>query len=293
MGNQIAHFTAYDYEFTCHYMYAQGYEPLLHIPHYGRFQDIFNATIIDPFHVKVFMNITSYWAPNGPTYPILPKDAWLQPILANQKTAYFETYANISLPGTINLEERVVSGSNDTKIEVQLADSSRETLVWGRDYTWTTGNLIMKVDSIRGVPIEKVWVDYWAYGDSQGYTPANRDWTEILIGFGPYYVTQLTPGGGGVIAFKRNPFFFMDTPLLGEIDWSWKWQTSPRPRSGYYQIDIYDVVKAADAVGSQGTGFPDPLWFPGADVAPPGGKIDIYYIVTITGKYGQKFGQPP
>jgi hypothetical protein len=85
----------------------------------------------------------------------------------------------------------------------------------------------------------------------------------------------------------------METPLLGEIDWDWKWQAGPRPRSGYYKIDIFDAVIANGAFGSQGTSVPDPRWFPGADVAPPGGVIDIYDIVTITSKYGQEFGQPP
>jgi hypothetical protein len=37
---------------------------------------------------------------------------------------------------------------------------------------------------------------------------------------------------------------------------------------------------------------PDAHWFAGADVAPPGGVIDIYDIVTITGQYGQAFDLP-
>ncbi len=239
------------------------------------------------------MNVTSYWAPNAPTYPILPKNVWLQQPLANQKNAYLETGVNMTLPGEIPLEGWVVSGSVDTSIQVQLADSSTETLLWGRDYTWTTGNLVMKVDSIGGVPIEKVWVDYWTYGDSRGYTPANMDWRETLIGFGPYYVTAFTPGIGGSITLKANPFFFMETPVLGEIDWIWKWQSGPKPQSGYYKVDMFDVVIVTGADGSQGTGVPSENWFPGADVAPPSGLIDIFDIVTVSGAYGQTFGQPP
>ncbi|MCW4051627.1 MAG: hypothetical protein NWE78_00270, partial [Candidatus Bathyarchaeota archaeon] len=73
---------------------------------------------------------------------------------------------------------------------------------------------------------------------------------------------------------------------LGEVDFKWE-------ASGYYEVTIFDVVKAAGAYDSQGTGVPDDNWFPGADVAPPGGVIDIFDIVTIAGAYGETFGAPP
>jgi len=85
----------------------------------------------------------------------------------------------------------------------------------------------------------------------------------------------------------------METPPLGEIDFVWKWESGPKPRNGSYKIDIYDIVIAAGAYGSQGTGVPDRNWFPGADVAPSGGQVDIYDIVTIAGKYGEEWGHTP
>ena len=62
---------------------------------------------------------------------------------------------------------------------------------------------------------------------------------------------------------------------------------------GYYEVTIFDVVMAAGAYGSQGIWVPDKNWFPGVDLASPGGVIDIFDIVTVAGKYGQTFGAPP
>jgi hypothetical protein len=91
---------------------------------------------------------------------------------------------------------------------------------------------------------------------------------------------------GDNLTLHKNLYYYVETPLLGEIDWV-------RKPNGGFKIDIYDVVLAAGAYGSQGIGVPDAHWLPGADVAPPGGVIDIYDIVTITGKYGQAFDLPP
>jgi len=54
--------------------------------------------------------------------------------------------------------------------------------------------------------------------------------------------------------------------------------------NGDGQVDIFDIVLAADAYG---TVPGDPLWNPDADVAPIYGKIDIFDIVTVGSKYGQ------
>ncbi|HUV98134.1 MAG TPA: hypothetical protein VMW14_01365, partial [Candidatus Paceibacterota bacterium] len=85
---------------------------------------------------------------------------------------------------------------------------------------------------------------------------------------------------------KRNPFYYMETPPLGEIDFF-------RKSNGANKVDIFDIVKAAVAYGSQGTGVPDPNWFPGADVAPAGGVINIFDIVTIAHQYGLEWDPDP
>ncbi len=84
---------------------------------------------------------------------------------------------------------------------------------------------------------------------------------------------------------KANRYFFLEVPPLGEIDFVWKWVEGPKPREGYYKIDIYDMVLACGAYGSSGNGIPSPNWFPGADLAPEECKIDIFDIVAICSGY--------
>jgi hypothetical protein len=105
-----------------------------------------------------------------------------------------------------------------------------------------------------------------------------------------YYCTSFTPSIGGSATYKRNPFYWMETPLLGEIDFARK-QIDGRP-IGPFKNDIFDLVLAAGAYGSQGTAVPSANWLPGADVAPPVGKIDIFDIVTIVYNYGQESDPP-
>ena len=58
-------------------------------------------------------------------------------------------------------------------------------------------------------------------------------------------------------------------------------------------VDIFDIVTAASAYGSQGGGVPDDNWAPGADLAPECCVIDIFDIVTITARYGTRFDIVP
>jgi hypothetical protein len=294
-GDLKSQFTAEDYEFTCHYIYAKlpPEVPFLGCPHHGRFKDIYNVIVIDDFHVRVFMNASSYWALYWPTYPLLPKNVWLRETLAVNGNAYFEAGVNITLPDIVPLPKPVVSGSADTHVRVQLTDSSQVSLEWGREFTWTKGNLVVKVDSVGGLPINKVWVDYWRDGDARGYCPGCLDWREIMVGCGPYYITEILPGVGGHIVLKRNPYFFLHTPPLGEVDWWWRHVAGAKPRSGYYKVDMGDVDLAMEAYGTTGTAVPDSHWFPGADVQALGEEIDIYDIATICDRYGQEFGHPP
>ena len=54
--------------------------------------------------------------------------------------------------------------------------------------------------------------------------------------------------------------------------------------NGDGQVDIFDIVLAADAYG---TVPGDPLWNPDADVAPVFGKVDIFDMVTVGSRYGE------
>jgi hypothetical protein len=112
-----------------------------------------------------------------------------------------------------------------------------------------------------------------------GYWPGDNPWHTVAIGCGPYYLVDYVPGAGGIAVLECCPFYQLETPVLGEVDFVKK-------PNGCYRVDIFDVVMAASAYGSSGGGVPDDNWFPGADLAPECCKIDIFDIVTITSVYG-------
>lgn len=126
-------------------------------------------------------------------------------------------------------------------------------------------------------------IDYCSVNDPRGYTPGELPWQTIFEGAGMYYATEFT---SDFLTLKRNPHYWMETPLLGEVDFV-------RKPNGAYKIDIFDIVVAVSAYGSDGTGVPSSDWFPGADLAPPAGTVDIFDIVTIIAKYGREFDKPP
>jgi hypothetical protein len=132
-------------------------------------------------------------------------------------------------------------------------------------------------------------ITYYSVEDATGYTPGNLPWETAFEGAGAWYATAFTPGVGGSLTLRKNPFYYMERPVLGEIDWE-------REPNGAYKLDLWDLMKLLarpSAYGSQGTGVPSPGWFAAADVAPPGGKIDIFDIVTIVVHYGEEFDLPP
>jgi hypothetical protein len=112
-----------------------------------------------------------------------------------------------------------------------------------------------------------------------GYWPGDNLWNDVAIGCGPYYLVDFIPGAGGFAVLECCPFYQLETPILGEVDFV-------RKPDGCYRVDIFDVVMAASAYGSQGSGVPDDNWFAGADLAPECCKVDIFDIVTITSVYG-------
>ena len=90
----------------------------------------------------------------------------------------------------------------------------------------------------------------------------------------------------GHLALKANQYYWMKTPVLGEVDFE-------RETNGCLKIDIFDIIRAASAYDSQGIAVPDINWFSGADLAPPAGIVDIFDIVTVAAKYGTEWNCPP
>jgi hypothetical protein len=122
-------------------------------------------------------------------------------------------------------------------------------------------------------------------GGNLGY-----DWTNVAYSLNTHYPVTLT---STTAAVNKNPYFFY-TPILGETDWRWTQTGTSYPHSGYFQINILDVVKCTAAYCQRGDGAYNPNYFPGADLdASDQCHIGILDLVTITGTYGQKFGTPP
>lgn len=292
-------FTAKDYEFTCYYVYAQlPYEPTVRMgcPHYDKFKDIHHIEIVNDIEVRVYMNITSMWAYQLPTYPLLPKHVWLDEPLAYQELKHFEI-DNDDLPGELSLSDLVVSGSEDTNITVLLSNGTLAELQYGEDFTWKKGAIYVNVDSIDEVEIDELWASYWKSGNAMGYTPANLPWEEILEGCGSYFALSHVRNSYLICNSSRN--FFLETPPLGEIDWRWIWDTpggvpgweNPGRDGGCFQIQVYDVVKATASYCHYGTDLFDPDYFPGADIDDYDlGHVGIYDIALITSKYGLTWG---
>jgi hypothetical protein len=308
-GEADGWFTASDYEFTCHYIYDQlPYDRELGFgcPHYDRFHEIYNVTVFDDYHVRVYMNTTSVWADQWPIFPLLPKHKWLREPLACSRSDNFDVGTDIELPSKLPLNEHVVSGSQDTRIKARLANGAEVWLEWGKQFTWKKGDLYVTTNSVNGVQIEQLWVDYWINGDLDrlfgyfpGYGEEGFEWYDILEGCGPFYLKELYVSEGYHI-YGANRNFFLETPVLGDIDFKYMWNPGEPPRSGCYKVGLADQVLLANAYGTSGYGSQQLLlpgtkgvWNPAADIATPAGKIGLSDVVALAAHYGEEWGAPP
>jgi hypothetical protein len=118
-----------------------------------------------------------------------------------------------------------------------------------------------------------------------------------MYSIGTYYPVSMTrdpPLAGDTISLARNEYFFLEMPILGEIDWAWKWSGSTKPRPGNYKIELFDIVRATSAYCTRGDSIFNPNYFPGADIDPSDlCHIGMFDLVSITAKYGKTFGEPP
>jgi hypothetical protein len=246
---------------------------------WDNWKDVHHIDIIDNECWDIYFDSLSYWHTYRASGYMLPIGTWLQSPLAVQTTLVFEEGVNLTTPGPVGLTKPVWFESVNDGAELTL----------GTDYNWVLGDLEIYKNLAPGTILT---VDFW-YTDNAwptGYHPGTLPWATIMEGAGMYYPTALTPGTGGFMSFVANRFFWMETPLLGEIDFVYSWKPGPKPRDGAFKIDIFDVVLAAGAYGSSGSTGTDDDYIAGADLAPAGCEIDIFDIVTITGPYDEEWG---
>ena len=285
-GEFVRYWSAEDFDFTIWYNYAFDASW-----QWGSFMDVRYTKIVDVNgdgwnELKVYFDDQSYFFPSAPTYPLMVKDELLDPLCAQ----YTDSWAQV---GT---DEHALTYNVVQEVSCSLDGAP---LVEGVDYIIRAGydvyvhNVFVPLRDLTGTITKTYW-----YADipATGFYLAGLPWQQTMYSIGTHYPVSMTtdpPGIGDTIVLKKNPNFFI-TPLLGEIDWAWKWVGTTKPRSGYYKIEIFDVVRATGAYCSRGDGTFNPNYFPGADLDSSDlGHIGIYDLVTITGKYGQTFGTPP
>lgn len=126
---------------------------------------------------------------------------------------------------------------------------------------------------------------------------AGLPWQQTMYSLDTHYPVSMThdpPGVGDTISLAKNEHLFLEGPILGEIDWTWKWASDPKPRGDNYKIDIFDLTRAADAYCTRDDGAYDPKYFNGAGCDPTDlCHIGIFDLVTITSAYGKTFSAPP
>jgi len=278
-GNQKARANASQYFFTAWYLYQ-----LSDAWWSAVFDDIHHIDIVNDFQVDIYFNTLSYWNNYYAYSYMLPMDLFLKPPFTHNTTKTFVEGINLTTPGPVNLTTPIWIDS--VTVDGTPLNMFTEYNIVGRGL----GNAKLEIfTNLTDGAV--VVVDYWYLGARPGgYTPGDLPWQTIFEGAGMYYAVDFQPGVGGFLALKKNPYYWMETPMLGDIDFIWKWEDGPKPRNGSYNIDIFDIVLAAGAYGTQGTGVPDKNWFPGADIVPYGGRIEIFDIVTISSKYGAKWG---
>jgi len=283
------------YEFSAWYHYQTPYTSL-----YSGYRGLHHIRC-DPdgtgnlFKIEVYMDTRSMFNLLKPWGGDLFPPAWKRNPLSKLETRVFVEGVNVTTPGDLPLPVKMTGAP--VEIVSVLEDGS--PLKKYTDYDMIKGRIRILKDIANG---KKITVQYWARGDASGYTPGNVPWNEILIGYGPWYMTEHVLGAGGWTAFKANTNFFLETAPLAELDWYWYWHLGDAPRSGYYKVDLYDAVRLTAAYGSTGYLVPSIPWEPTADLmigmippltAPGPGKIDYRDKDTLLAQYGATFGTPP
>ena len=277
-GNQMGNVDVDDFLFSCYVHYAIGLDAW----NWDTVQDIKFFNKVNSTFVEIFFDARSYWLYAQASPYLLPRSIWFNASygLTTNLVETFVVDSNITTPGFMGLGGAQPNGPCWVNSVVSDLDGA---LVEWVDFHWELGDWYMDTPLTPGAVVT---VGYYAIDDAGGYTLGDNPWEDVIVGCGMYYATGFNPGVGGNFTARRNPYYYLETPRLGEVDFVWE-------SGGYYELTIFDVVKAATAYDSQGTAVPDINWFPGADLAPPGGIINIFDIVTMSGKYGYCSGAPP
>ena len=297
-GASVGNFKAADYVFSVwyNYRYDDDWQQ-------SNFMDVNHINVINDYEVEVYFDDLSYWFAYAAGYPLLGPATSLEPKLCTLTTSTFLGSALTADGVDPSYYEYAFTG--ECVVHITSATRNGNPIHEGVDFYVRGGydQLFSDPTAYRDVfvnltnfaPTDTISLTYYyATPGSAGGTylgeGAGYSWTDTETCYNTHYPVTLS---GTAAAMNRNPYFFL-SPIQGEIDWRWTTTGTTYPHSGYFQINILDVVKCTAAYCTRGDGVYNPNYFPGADLdASDLCHIGILDLVTITGTYGQKFGTPP
>lgn len=300
-GAYIRDFTAKDVVFSIMFSYAfdDGWS-------WDNVMDVDHVLVIDDYCYEIYFVDESYWFQYAANYPYLAslewKDVFCEDAVYTETGASYGAGEGFYIGDPVAYVEYVKVGGTTLQPGVDYLVRANQGEPGYYSFDW-----IYFLKPVSG----DIEVKYWNItGDPHGYFPgSDTEWEPTFQSIGPYYMVEYVKGSYALL--RANRLYFLETPPLGEIDWMWQWgprdSTRPAPdfpqgpRTGNFLIDIYDVTFANIAFDSQGMWEPDPLWVPGADLAPSyttpypkwGGLIDIYDTTTVNINYDTVFGATP
>lgn len=290
-GAEVRLFTAHDLEFTIWFIYS-----VKDSWHFSSMQDVDHTVVVNDYCLEVYFVDKSIWFYTSPTYPLLPRNEYL-PLFCGTDSA---TVVSDGTNCTAGTEVQFTPGSevDSSAIDIiSVTHSASGALVEGVDYTIevvSPKKCHNVIHFLKDQAAGTITINYYKRTQpTTGYYLGGQDWKLWMYSIGPYYPIAVEPTLG-YASLNCNPSHFLESIPLGEIDFMWNWQGTTKPRSGYFQIFVYDAVKLLGAYCSRGDAVPSANWFPGADIDPTDlCHVGLYDAVILLGKYGQKFGSPP
>jgi len=202
-GDLIGQFVAEDYEFSIWYLYQTPSSE-----YQWQYNDVHHVKVVDNYTIEVYMDVFSIWAFKYMGYPILPMEVWTDfTQLAELETTTFIEGINATTPGHLNLPYRDIGAP----LTIDLVKANETELAKYVDYNIQMGKLKILSDLPNGTIIT---VTFWARGDPGGFYPGDLSWQDILVGNGPFYITELVPEVGGHAYLKANPHYFLSPTLF-------------------------------------------------------------------------------
>jgi len=231
---------------------------------YPDVEDVHHLNIIGSHTIEIYFDSYSYWNAYYATPPFKSFNLLQKATLSAQR-AWSGSWTGPA--GFLGLSHKVYWVVDISIDAVSLTRGSE----WHIERDGPLGHADVWVNTTRTGTLV---INYWSAEDAKGFTPGNLPWAEAFEGCGMFYATGFTHGVGGSLTLKRNPYYWMETPVLGEIDFV-------RKPNGELKVDIFDLNLIATAYGSQGIGVPDSRWLSGADLFPFGGFIDEFDAAVV------------